>query len=222
MKVVIIGGGQVGEHIANLLLNNDYTVKVIDNREHIVDKLKKALPSDTVILGNGTDPNILEAAGISTADVLVAVTGADEANLVASTIAKFEFGVSRVVARVNNPKNSWLYNIGMGVDVAVNQADLMAHLVIEEMDLKNMFTLMKLSLGGYSIVQIKVGEDSKAVHKEVKDLNIPSNSKLIIIYRGEEVILPGGETVINAEDSILALANSETQVEINEIFASSR
>ncbi|MNO78244.1 Trk system potassium uptake protein TrkA [compost metagenome] len=220
MKVVIIGGGQVGEHIASLLLNNDYSVKVIDNREHIVDKLKEELPSDAVILGNGTDPNILEAAGISSADVVVAVTGADEVNLVASTIAKFEFGVSRVVARVNNPKNSWLYNIGMGVDVAVNQADLMAHIVIEEMDLKNMFTLMKLSLGGYSIVQIKVDEASKAVHKEVKALNIPSNSKLITIYRGEEVILPGGDTVINAGDSILALANSETQVEVNKIFSS--
>lgn len=220
MKVVIIGGGQVGEHIASLLLNNDYSVKVIDNREHIVDKLKKELPSETVILGNGTDPNILEAAGINSADVVVSVTGADEVNLVASTIAKFEFGVSRVVARVNNPKNSWLYNIGMGVDVAVNQADLMAHIVIEEMDLKNMFTLMKLSLGGYSIVQIKVDEASKAVQKEVKDLNIPSNSKLITIYRGEEVILPGGDTVINAGDSILALANSETQAEVNKIFSS--
>ncbi|SHI16609.1 potassium channel family protein [Clostridium intestinale] len=219
MKVVIIGGGQVGEHIASLLLNNDYSVKVIDNREHIVDKLKKELPSETVILGNGTDPNILEAAGINSADVVVSVTGADEVNLVASTIAKFEFGVSRVVARVNNPKNSWLYNIGMGVDVAVNQADLMAHIVIEEMDLKNMFTLMKLSLGGYSIVQIKVDEASKAVHKEVKALNIPSNSKLITIYRGEEVILPGGDTVINAGDSILALANSETQAEVNKIFS---
>jgi trk system potassium uptake protein TrkA len=151
---------------------------------------------------------------------MVAVTGADEVNLVASTIAKFEFGVSRVVARVNNPKNSWLYNIGMGVDVAVNQADLMAHIVIEEMDLKNMFTLMKLSLGGYSIVQIKVDEASKAVQKEVKALNIPSNSKLITIYRGEEVILPGGDTVINAGDSILALANSETQAEVNKIFSS--
>lgn len=219
MKVVIIGGGQVGEHIASLLLNNDYSVKVIDNREHIVDKLKKELPSETVILGNGTDPNILEAAGINSADVVVSVTGADEVNLVASTIAKFEFGVSRVVARVNNPKNSWLYNIGIGVDVAVNQADLMAHIVIEEMDLKNMFTLMKLSLGGYSIVQIKVDEASKAVHKEVKALNIPFNSKLITIYRGEEVILPGGDTVINAGDSILALANSETQAEVNKIFS---
>ncbi len=95
----------------------------------------------------------------------------------------------------------------------------MAHIVIEEMDLKNMFTLMKLSLGGYSIVQIKVDEASKAVQKEVKALNIPSNSKLITIYRGEEVILPGGDTVINAGDSILALANSETQAEVNKIFS---
>lgn len=219
MKVIIIGGGQVGEYIANLLLNNDYSVKLIDNREHIITHLKKELPTDAIIFGNGTDPNILESAGISTADVVVAVTGADESNLVVSTIAKFEFGVPRVVARVNNPKNAWLYNIDMGVDVGLNQADLMAHIVIEEMDLKNMFTLMKLSLGSYSIVQIKVDDECKAVQKAVKDLNIPPHSKLIVIYRGEEVIIPGGNTIICAGDSILALANSDTQVTINEIFS---
>jgi len=93
MNVIIVGGGQVGSYIASLLLFNKYDVKIIDNREHIIEKLKKELPAESVVFGSGTDPNILEAAGINKADVLVAVTGADETNLVASNLAKFEFGV---------------------------------------------------------------------------------------------------------------------------------
>ena len=220
MNVIIIGGGRVGEHIANMLLSNDYSVKLIESRESAVVKLRKRLPADTVILANETDPSILEAAGIATADVVVAVSRNDEVNLVASTIAKFEFDVPRVIARVNNPKNAWLFNAGMGVDVGLNQADLMAHIVIEEMDLTNMVTLMKLSLGSYSIVQLKVDSDSEAVHKAVKDLNMPNHSRLIVINRGKDVIIPNGDTIIYPEDTIVALANSETQSVINNIFGS--
>ena len=106
MKVIIIGGGQVGAYIAKLLLNDNCSVKVIENREIVVEKLKKILPLDTIVLGSGTDPNILESCGIAEADVVATVTGADETNLVASTIAKFEFDVPRVIARVNNPQNA--------------------------------------------------------------------------------------------------------------------
>lgn len=220
MNVIIIGGGRVGEHIANMLLSNDYSVKLIESREGAVAKLRKRLPADTVILANETDPSILEAAGIASADVVVAVSRNDEVNLVASTIAKFEFDVPRVIARVNNPKNAWLFNAGMGVDVGLNQADLMAHIVIEEMDLTNMVTLMKLSLGSYSIVQLKVDSDSEAVQKAVKNLNMPNHSRLIVINRGKDVIIPKGDTIIYAEDTIVALANSETQSVINNIFGS--
>jgi len=220
MNVIIIGGGQVGSYIASLLLFNKYNVKIIDNREHIIEKLKKELPAESVIFGNGTDPNILEAAGINKADVLVAVTGADETNLVASTLAKFEFGVPRVVGRVNNPKNAWLFNIQMGVDVNLNQADILGHMVIEEMDLRNIFTLLKLSMGTYSIIRTVVEDQSLAIGKAVKDLNFPTESRLILLSRDKNVILPVGDTIIEQGDIILALANEETQVKINEMFGS--
>ena len=222
MNVIIIGGGQVGSYIANLLLSNKYTVRLIDNREHIIKKLQKELPAECIIFGNGTDPNILEAAGISKADALVAVTGADETNLVAATLAKFEFGVPRVVGRVNNPKNAWLFNAKMGVDVSLNQADILGHMVIEEMDLKNIFTLLKLSMGSYSIVRISVDEDSFAVGKAVRDLNIPAEAKLILLSRGDDVTLPVGDTMIEAGDVILALANEVTQVKLNGMFDTSK
>jgi trk system potassium uptake protein TrkA len=220
MNVIIIGGGQVGAYIANLLLKNNCYVKVIEHRGEILAKLRNDLPADNIVFGNGTDPNVLESAGIKNADVVVAVTGADETNLVASTIVKFEFGVSRVIARVNNPKNTWLFNSGMGVDVCISQADLIAHLVVEEMDLKNMLMLMKINRGTYSIVQVKVDNQSEAVLKAVKDLPIPARALLIAVYRGENVIIPHGDTVIYGEDTVLAFADEDAQGALNNLFSS--
>lgn len=218
MKVIIIGGGQVGAYIAKMLVGNNCSVKLIENREDVCNRLKQELPEDTVVLGSGTDPNVLEQCDIAGVDVLAAVTGADEVNLVASTISKFEFAVPRVIARVNNPKNSWLFNVGMGVDVGLNMADLMGHLVVEEMDLKNMMTLLKLNRGNYSIVQIKVDGKSAAVKKSLKDLDIPAKSLLIALYRGKEVIIPHGNTSIMADDNILAFADEDSQIKLNALF----
>lgn len=220
MNVIIVGGGQVGSYIANLLISNHCNVKVIENRAVIFDKLKMILPADSLVFGSGTDPNILEACSIDKADVVVAVTGADETNLVASTIAKFEFDVPRVIARVNNPQNTWLFNTGMGVDASINQADLIAHLVVEEIDLKNMLTLMKIKHGNRSIVQVKVDSQSKAINKAVRDLNIPKSTLLIAVYRGGDAIIPRGDTVILDGDDILAFTDPDTQVLIDEIFTS--
>ena len=218
MKVIIIGGGKVGAYIANLLLSNKCSVKVIENRTNVLDKLKKDIPEENIVYGSGTDPNILESAGIKDADVVAAVTGADETNLVASTIVKFEFGVPHVIARVNNPKNAWLFNSGMGVDVGLNQADLMAHLVVEQMDLKNILTLLKINKGDYLIVQVNVDADSEAVHKKIKDLVMPVNAVLIAISRGKDTIIPRGNTIINEGDKILVLADQGAQVAISELL----
>lgn len=218
MKVVVIGGGQVGSYLANLLISNGHEVKVIEHRERVFAKLEKELPNEVLVFGNGSDPVVLEAAGIEDAQVVAAVTGADEVNLVVSTLAKIEFGVARVVARVNNPKNAWLFNSSMGVDVGVNQADLMGHFVVEEMDLKSMFTLFKLNRGDYAIVQIKVSDEAKAVNKLVKDLLIPKKAVLIAVKREEKTIIPKGDTVILAGDEILLLTDETSRKVLNEMF----
>lgn len=218
MKVIIVGGGQVGAYIANMLLKNQCSVKVIENRDDVIEKLKRDLPLENIVLGSGTDPDVLESAGIAEADAIAAVTGADETNLVAATLAKFEFGVSRVIARVNNPKNAWLFNAGMGVDVGLNQADLMAHLVVEEIDFKNIFTLMKLNHSGYSIVQVKVDSQSAVVNKAILNLAIPAKAVLIAVYRGKDVIIPHGDTVFHVGDNILVFADEDAQAAINELF----
>lgn len=217
MKVIIVGGGQMGAYIASLLLKNDCAVTVIENREVVFGKLSKDLPAQNILLGDGTNPAVLESAGIAGVDVVAAVSGTDETNLVVSTIAKFEFGVPRVIARVNNPKNVWLFNQSMGVDVALNQADLLAHLVVEEMDLKNMYTLLKVSHGAYSIAEVKVAEQSIAAGKTVRELAIPEKSVLIAITRGDKVIIPRGDTVIQSGDQILVLADAQSKIGINRL-----
>src|SRR4030043_1623739 len=126
MNVIIVGGGKTGSHLASQLINEGHKVKVIEHRSEILARLKEELPRDTVVAGDGSSPTILEATGIKHADVLVAVAGEDENNLVAATLARFEFNVPRTIARVNNPKNVWLFTPDMGVDVSVNQTDILA------------------------------------------------------------------------------------------------
>ena len=220
MNVIIVGGGKTGVYVANLLLANHCRVKVMESRRSVLEKMKEELPSDCVFEGSGTDPNMMEAAGINTTDVLVCATGADETNLVASTIGKFEFNVPRVIARVNNPHNAWMFNAGMGVDVSINQADLIGHIILEGIDMKDMTTLLKLERGNASIVQIHVSETSSVNGKQIKDLDIPENAILIALMRGEENFITRGDTVIHAGDDLLALADEVTQPKLNKIFHS--
>src|SRR3989304_5970904 len=162
MHVMVVGGGEVGTYLASLLVAGGYTVKVIEVRREEIPRLRKALTEEAVVMGSGTDPDALEAAGIRQTDVVAAVTGADETNLVVTSLARFEFNVPRTIARVNNPKNARMFSAEMGVDVALNQADLMAHLIVEEMSLGDMVTLLKLRKGQFSLVEGKVAPDAAA------------------------------------------------------------
>lgn len=219
MKIIIIGGGQVGSYLSSLLWSNGHDLQVIEHRKVVYDSLLKQLPADRVLLGNGSDPAVLEKAGITSAEVVAAVTEADEINLVVSTLAKMEFGVPRVVALVNNPNNSWLYNSGMGVDVGVNQAEVMAHIVVEEMSLNDMFTILKLSRGNYLIIQMHVHQNAKAVARRLKELPLSRDMLLIAIMRGEALIIPKGDTPILAGDEILALADEAGRCTLEEILS---
>nr|MBC7245843.1 TrkA family potassium uptake protein [Chloroflexota bacterium] len=208
MMVLIVGGGKVGTHLASMLLSEGYRVKVIELKREEIPRLQRDLPAEVVIQGNGTDPNVLEAAGIRQADVVAAVTGADETNLVVASLAHFEFHVPRVIARVNNPKNAWLFTPEMGVDVGLNQADLMAHLIAEEMSLGDMMTLLKLRKGQYSLVEEKVDPTAIAVGKAVRELQLPSECQLAAIIRKGQLLIPHGDTVLQPADEVLAVVHA--------------
>ncbi|HUV88280.1 MAG TPA: TrkA family potassium uptake protein [Anaerolineae bacterium] len=208
MSVIIVGGGKVGTYLASLLLADGYRVKVIEERREEMPRLQQDLPAGTAVLGSGTDPNVLETAGIRQANVLAAMTGDDEINLVATTLARFEFGVPRTIARVNNPKNAWMFTPEMGVDVALNQADLMAHLIAEEMSLGDMMTLLKLRKGQYSLVEEKVDPESAVVGKALADLSLPTECVLTAVIRKGQVIIPRGDVILQPADEVLALVHA--------------
>ena len=207
-NVIIVGGGKVGTYLAALLLASGHDVKLIEQQRNELPRLHSDLPAGIVIAGNGTEPSVLEAAGIRQAQVVAAVTGADEANLVVTSLARFEYGVPRVIGRVNNPKNAWLFTREMGVDVALNQADLMARLIAEEMSLGDMMTLLKLRKGQYSLVEEKVHPTSNAVGKAIRDLHLPIECVLSAVIRKGELIIPRGSTVLHASDEVLAVVHA--------------
>lgn len=208
MNVMIIGGGKVGTYLASLLLTGGHQVKLIEIRKEEIPHLQNDLSRDVVILGNGTDPNVLESAGIYNAQVVAAATGADEVNLVVTSLARFEFQVPRTIARINNPKNAWMFTPDMGVDVALNQADLMAHLIAEEMSLGDMMTLLKLRKGQYSLVEEKVAPESLAAGKAVRDLRLPEKCVLAVVIRKGELMIPDSDTVLQVADEVLAVVST--------------
>ena len=217
MDIIIIGGGQVGSYVARLMLDAGNTVKIVEQRDKVVHFVEDEFPAHVLINGDGADPKILEKAGIAHADVVAAVTGADEVNLVAATIAKFEFGVDRVIARVNNPKNDWLFNEEMGVDVKISQASLLARVIADQIDMENIVTLMQLNHGKTSIVEVTVKAGSKADNHPIKDLPIPVETVIIALQRNKKNIVARGNTVILAGDKLIAYTVTDDEKALHEL-----
>jgi trk system potassium uptake protein TrkA len=208
MFVVIVGGGQVGSHLAAMLLAGGHEVHVIDERKEVLAKIHRELPTETIFEGDGSDPDMLRTAGIERANVVAAVTGSDETNLMVTHIARFEFNVPRIIGRVNSPKNAWLFTADMGVDVAINQSDIMAKLIAEEMSLGDMMTMLKLRRGEIELVEEKITPGAVADGQFIRDLQLPEDCTLAAIIRKGEVIVPRGNTRLEAGDEILAVVKA--------------
>lgn len=216
---MVVGGGKVGTYLTSLLLAEGHQVKVIEGARSEFPRLQKELPEGVVVYGNGTDPNLLEAEGIRQMDVVAAVGRADETNLVVTSLARYEFNVPRTVARVNNPKNVWLFTPEMGVDVVLNQADLMAHLIAEEMSMGDMLTLLKLRRGQYSLVEMKVDSMAAAAGKAVRDLDLPTECVLTAIIRQGQLLIPRGSTVLEPGDEVLAVVHARQLEELQALLS---
>ena len=218
MYVIIVGGGKVGSHLAEELLKSGHTIRLIEIREAIADRLKQELSEEVVLAGDGSSPRVLEYAGIDQAQVLAAVTGEDETNLVVTTLARFEFDVPRIIARVNNPKNAWLFSDEMGVDVALNQSDLLTKLIVEEMSLGDMMTLLKLRRGEYSLVEEKVHPKAIVVGKSLREITLPPECVFAAIIRKGNLIIPNGDTVLQPVDEVIALVHTSRTAELANIL----
>lgn len=214
MFVMVVGGGKVGAYLATLLLADGHRVRVIEQNPGHAVKLAERFPAGVIVEGNGADPDVLERAGIHLADVVAAVTGDDETNLVVASLARMEFQAPRIIARVNNPLNAWLYTSEMGVDVVVDQADLIAKLIAEEMSLGDMMTLLKLRRGEYALVEERVHPTAAAAGHAVRDLKLPDDCILTALIRKGRLLLPRGPTVLLPGDEVIALVHGDQAAQL--------
>lgn len=214
MYVLIIGGGRTGSHLASSLAAEGHQVRVIEGRPTALANLHRELPTEMIYEGDGTDPQVLETADVRHADVLVAVSSEDADNLVAASLARHQYGVPRVIGRVNNPRNAWLFTPDFGVDVALDQAEIISKLLEEEMSLGDMMTMLRLRRGRYSLVEEKIHPGARAIGMSIKDLPLPQGCILSGIIRAGEIVLPRGVTVLEEGDEILALVDDKGRAQL--------
>ena len=218
MFVIIVGGGKTGSQLAIQLFSGGHKVRLIEDRTAVLERLREELPDEVIVAGDGSSPSVLESAGVEDAQVLAAVTGEDEDNLVVTTLARFEFGVPRVIARVNNPKNTWLFTPEMGVDVALCQSDILAKLIAEEMSIGDMMTLLKLRKGEYSIVEEKVHPEAVVVGKVLRDIELPPQCVFAAVIRKGQLIVPNGNTELAPVDEIIALVHASQVTKLAQLL----
>jgi trk system potassium uptake protein TrkA len=205
MYIIIVGAGKVGYFLAKRLIANRNTVSIVEKDRAVCEEIAKELEG-LVINGDGCDPRILQEAGIEQADVLAAVTGEDEDNLIICQLAKERFNIQRTVGRVNNPDNEHTFS-ELGIDVPVDSTKLIAKVIEEEVSFSDFVNLMSFKRGKLAIVRVDLPADSPVLNKEVKDVELPADSVLVSILRGEEVIVPKGNTVLKAGDDIIAITS---------------
>ena len=219
MFVLIAGGGRTGARLANLLIDQNYKVRMVENRRNLLGLLHQELPTEVIYEGNPVDPSILEAAGIREVHAVAAVTSDDSTNLAICFLGKTIFEVPRTIARVNNPNNAWLFNEDFHVDVALNSADVLAHLIEEEMSLGDMMTLFKIRRGRYSVVEEKVPAGAKAIGVPLKDMDLAEHCVIAAIIRDGKMTLPRGESTLQPDDEIIAVASPEGAQKLAELLA---
>ena len=217
MVAVIVGGGRGGSYLAQDLLSQGYQVKVVDHRPDVVAKLRQEIDGE-VICGDGCSPQILEQIGAAKADLVVAVLHADEDNLVVCRLAKHHFNVRRVIARVNNPRNQWLYTKAWGVDVAISQVHLTSKVIEEEIGMGELVTLLKLNRGEAALVEMHLSETSPCRGKAIRELNLPTDTVIASVIRNGKLLVPRGDTRLETGDEILAISTVAAEKPLRDIL----
>jgi trk/ktr system potassium uptake protein len=210
MYIIVVGGGQLGYHLTKALLSESHEVLLLERDAKTSQSLINELGS-VAVRGDGCEASVLAKAGTSRADMLVAVTGDDEDNLVACQVAKHKFAVPRTIARVRNPRNESLFR-KLGVDVTVSSTSLILEHIEHEMPSHPLMHLMIMHDRGLEIVEVTVPAESASIGRAIGDLNLPSDTTIsLIIHKGQKPFVPDKQTIILAEDRILAIAPPEAE-----------
>jgi trk system potassium uptake protein len=218
VRVVISGAGAVGRHLAGDLASRGHSVTLIEQNPHVLETAKEWAPDVDHQIGDACEPWVLEKVQMNTADVVVAATGDDEDNLVTSLLAKQEFGVPRVLARVNHPSNEWLFTEQWGVDAAVSPPHILTAMVEEEVTVGDLVRLLPLERGGISIVEMTIPQDSPTAGRPLYELRLPPDSAIVAFIRGGHVVIPQPETVVADGDEVIALTVPEAEAEVRSML----
>src|ERR1700761_4226599 len=216
MRVAVAGAGAVGRSVARELIGNGHDVALLERNPNHVDT--EAIPEADWHLGDACEISLLESVHLHDFDVVVAATGDDKANVVLSLLAKTEFAVSRVVARVNDPRNEWLFDDSWGVDVAVSTPRMLASLVEEAVAVGDLVRLMEFRKGGANLVEITLPDDTPWGGKPVRKLQLPRDVALVTILRGPRVIVPQDDEPLEGGDELLFVAVTEAEDELRRLL----
>lgn len=205
MNVLVAGGGKVGRQLARLFRDAGHTVSVVEMRAEHVESVKGLGGQVTAHHGDATDPGALMVAGATTSDLFVAATGSDEANMLSCYLASAYFGIKRTIARVNDPRNEYLFTPEFGCDVAISYSDIIAKMVLEETSFGDVVTLLKLRRGQLSLVEGEVREGSPLGGRTLAEAHLPEHLVIVAVLRGNRTLLARGQTRIEAGDRLVAL-----------------
>lgn len=206
MKILVAGAGNVGRYLARILVDADHTVTVIERDDQVVERARQESGA-RVIHGDASEPSLLEKAGIRGMDVVVAATGDDEDNIVVANLAKFEFEVPHVVARVKNALNTWLYEPDIGVDVVVSAPHTIAQLIEEQVVVGDVVQLLRLPEGQGAIVETTVPEHSQLVGRSIADISWPQGCAPVAVLRASKILAASTETRLRAADRLICLTD---------------
>ena len=220
MRVVLVGGGNVGTYIAREHHASGHDVLIVEeDPNRVAQALANNEPEGvTWLQADACEVSEFVKAEPGKADVVVAVTGDDEDNLVISLLAKQEFGVPRVVARVNNPANEWLFNETWGTDVSVSTPHLLTALVEEALSVGSLVRLLAFEGGRVRLSEVTLADGSPAEGKEVQELGLPRDSTVVAILRQDRVVVPRGDTVLFSGDEVLVLVSNESEDDVRTIL----
>ena len=214
MRIAIAGAGSVGRSIATELIEDGHRVMLIDRDPAAIKP--EMIEAAEWVQADACELASLEEAGLQTCDVVISCTGDDKVNLVVSLLAKTEFAVARVVGRVNDPRNEWLFTDAWGVDVAVSTPRILAALVEEAVTVGDLVRLFTLRQGQANLVEVTLPPGASVAGRPVRDLTLPRNSALVTILRGGRVIVPQPDEPIEAGDELLFVASTEVEGQLHE------
>jgi trk system potassium uptake protein TrkA len=217
MKVAIAGAGNVGLFIANDLRAAGHEVLVIEQSSSVVERAESADGIEWHV-ADACEVTSLRTVGLEGCEVAVAATGDDEDNLVFSLLAKQEFAVPRVIARVNHPKNEWLFNENWGVDLSVSTPHLVTALVEEAVSVGRLVRLLTFEGGHARLVEVTLADDSPVIDQAIKDLDIPRDATFVAVVRDDHVVMPRGDTVFQPGDEVLAMVTPDSEDDVRRIL----